>query len=76
MLDKEMKEVGLLDSTIMTLSSGIQFFKSKVIFIVSHWNKCQYWTQHGYKININSAFWVLGQAVKLLACKENPLFIF
>lgn len=66
-----MKAVGLLDSTIMTPSSGIQFFNSKVIDIVNHWNKCQYWTLHGYKININSAFWVLGQAVKLLACKQN-----
>lgn len=66
-----MKAVGLFDS-IMTLSSGIQFFNSKVISIVGHWYKCQYWIWQSCKININSAFWVLEQAAKLLACEQNP----
>lgn len=46
----------LADSTIVTLSCGIQAFKSKISFSVSHQNICDYWEQYGYEININGQF--------------------
>ena len=50
----------LADSTIMTLSCGIQAFNSKISFSVTHQNICDYWERYGYEININGQFWVLG----------------
>lgn len=62
----------MADSTIMTLSCGIQVFNSKVSFTVTRGNRCDYWKRCGYAININGPFWFLGQAIWASACKENP----